>query len=59
MVDQKFHVDDENTMESILGLCAPLANGQNSAMTQPKSQISNIEHDGTLSIRNLMLIRTQ
>jgi hypothetical protein len=28
-------------------------------MTQPKSPISNIEHDGTLSIKNLMLIQTQ
>jgi hypothetical protein len=43
----------------ILSLCAPLAYGNDPAMTRPKSQISKIEHDGTLSIRNLMLIRTQ
>jgi hypothetical protein len=38
-----------------LSSTAPLIYGH----AQPKSQISNIEHDGTLSIRNLMLIRTQ
>jgi hypothetical protein len=35
-----------------------LAYGHDTAMTQPKSQISNIKHDGTLSIRNLMLTQT-
>jgi hypothetical protein len=41
------------------GLCAPLAYDYDPAMTQPKSQISNIEYDGTSSIRNLTLIRTK
>jgi hypothetical protein len=36
-----------------------LAYDYDPAMTQPKSQISNIEHDGTSSIRNLTLIRTK
>jgi hypothetical protein len=42
-----------------LSLCDPLPYGHDPVMTQPKSQNSNIEHDGTLSIRNLMLIRIQ
>jgi hypothetical protein len=57
-IDQEFHVDGENILESQF-LSSLLVNGNDPAMTEPKSQISNIEHDGILSIRNLMLIQTQ
>ena len=52
-IDQEFHDDCGITQESLFWATA--LHGP-TAIIRPKSQISNIGHDGTLSIRNFMTI---
>jgi hypothetical protein len=51
-MDQKFHGDDEKTRESRFWDLAQ----RPTAIIRPKSQNSNIRHDGILSIENFMLM---
>jgi hypothetical protein len=51
-MDQKFHGDDEKTQESRFWDLAQWL----TAIIRPKSQNSNIRHDGILSIGNFMLM---
>jgi hypothetical protein len=51
-MDQKFHGDDEKTRESRFWDLAQWP----TAIIRPKSQNSNIRHDGILSIGNFMLM---
>jgi hypothetical protein len=51
-MDQKFHGDDEKTRESLFWDLVQWP----TAIIRPKSQNSNIRHDGILSIGNFMLM---
>jgi hypothetical protein len=50
-IDQKFHGDDEKTREFWFWGCQ-----WPTAIMRPKSQNSNIRHDGILSVGNFMLM---